>query len=313
MPNNNVTTRKGSLGARMWQHRYVYLMLLPVMLYYLIFHYLPMVGVLIAFKDYSMKYSFWENIVNTPWVGFKHFLSFFRSYNFVRTLRNTLLINVLGLLFTFPAPIILALLLNEVTHIRFKKAVQTVTYLPHFISMVVVCGLVIDFTSSNGLFNTIITAFGGKSIQFMLEPAWFRPVYIISSIWQETGWGSIIYLAALAGVDAELYEAAVIDGAGRWKQMTHVTLPSIAPTIFILLILRIGQMMNIGVEKILLLQTQTNMEASDVISSYVYRRGLVEAQFSFSTAVGLFNSVINFILLISANQTSSKLTETSLW
>ena len=297
----------------MWQYRYVYLMLLPVMLYYIIFHYLPMIGVVIAFKDYSMKYTFWENIVNTPWVGFKHFQSFFQSHYFVRTLRNTILINVLGLLLTFPAPIILALLLNEVTHLRFKKTVQTVTYLPHFISMVVVCGLVIDFTSSDGLFNTIIKAMGGKAIQFMLEPGWFRPVYILSAICQETGWGSIIYLAALSGVDSELYEAAVIDGAGRWKQMTNVTLPSIAPTIVILLILRIGQMMNIGVEKILLLQTQTNREASDVISSYVYERGLVNAQFSFSTAVGLFNSVINFVLLISANKISRKLTETSLW
>ena len=309
----NTTKQNRNLWAKLVQNRYVYLMLLPVILYYIIFHYLPMIGVLIAFKDYTMKYTFWENIVSTPWVGLKHFKSFFQSYNFLRTFRNTILINAYGLLFTFPAPIILALLLNEVRHITFKKTVQSITYLPHFISLVVVAGLVKDFTSSTGFINTIISSFGGKPIQFLIEPEWFRTVYIVSSIWQETGWGSIIYLAALAGVDAELYEAAVIDGAGRWKQMTHVTLPNIAPTIVILLILKIGQMMNVGVEKILLLQTDTNKETSEVISSYVYHRGIIEAQFSFSTAVGLFNSVINFALLIGANQFSKKFSETSLW
>ena len=297
----------------MVQHRYIYFMLLPVMLYFIVFHYFPMVGILIAFKDYSVKYTFWENIFHTPWVGLKHFKSFFESFYFQRVFWNTVIINLYGLIFTFPAPVLLALLLNEVRNIRFKKIVQSITYMPHFISMVVIAGLVIDFTSSNGAINTILDFFGQERIQFLIEPEWFRPVYIISAIWQEIGWGSIIYLAALAGIDAELYEAAGIAGAGRWRQATSVTLPCIAPTIIILLILKIGQMMNVGVEKILLLYRSTTYETADVISSYVYRRGMIEMQYSFSTAVGLFNSIINFTLLVSANWLSRKFSETSLW
>lgn len=309
--------RTDSKHQRLWlkivQRRYIYLMLLPVLLYFLVFHYFPMIGILIAFKDYSVKYTFWENIFHTPWVGFKHFISFFESFYFQRVFWNTVIINLYGLLFTFPAPILLALLLNEVKNMRFKKTVQSITYMPHFISMVVIAGLVIDFTSSTGVINTILNLFGVEKIQFLIEPEWFRTVYIISAIWQEIGWGSIIYLAALAGIDAELYEAAVIDGAGRWKQMTSVTIPCITPTIIILLILKIGQMMNVGVEKILLLYRPTTYETADVISSYVYRRGMIEMQYSFSTAVGLFNSIINFTLLVSANQFSKKFSETSLW
>lgn len=304
---------KKRLGARILANKYVYLMLLPVLLYYIIFHYFPMIGIVIAFKNYSLKYDFWYNIFQTPFVGFKHFTNFFKSFYFQRVFFNTLIINLYSILFAFPAPIILALLLNEVKHARYKKVVQTVTYIPHFISMVVMAGLVLDFTSSNGAINTIITAFGGKAIQFMIQPEWFRTVYIVSAIWQETGWGSIIYLAALAGVDSEQYEAAVIDGAGRWKQAIHITLPNIAPTIIILLILKIGQMMNVGVEKILLLYSSTTYETADVISSYVYRRGLLESDYSFSTAVGLFNSVINFVLLVTTNTLSKKFSETSLW
>lgn len=304
---------KHRLWMKVIQHRYIYLMLFPVMLYYVVFHYFPMIGITIAFKDYSVKYTIWENIFKTPWVGLKHFRSFFESFYFQRVFWNTVIINIYGLIFTFPAPILLALLLNEVRAMRFKKTVQSITYMPHFISMVVIAGLVIDFTSSNGVINTILSAFGHERIQFLIEPQWFRTVYIISAIWQEIGWGSIIYLAALAGIDAELYEAAVIDGAGRWKQMTNVTLPCIAPTIIILLILKIGQMMNVGVEKILLLYRPTTYETADVISSYVYRRGMIEMQYSFSTAVGLFNSIINFTLLVSANQLSKKVSETSLW
>ena len=301
------------LWLKMVQHRYIYFMLLPVMLYFIVFHYFPMVGILIAFKDYSVKYTFWENIFHTPWVGLKHFKSFFESFYFQRVFWNTVIINLYGLIFTFPAPVLLALLLNEVRNIRFKKIVQSITYMPHFISMVVIAGLVIDFTSSNGAINTILDFFGQERMQFLIEPEWFRPVYIISAIWQEIGWGSIIYLAALAGIDAELYEAAVIDGAGRWRQAISVTLPCIAPTIIILLILKIGQMMNVGVEKILLLYRSTTYETADVISSYVYRRGMIEMQYSFSTAVGLFNSIINFTLLVSANWLSRKFSETSLW
>lgn len=295
------------------KNKYIYLMLLPVMLYFLIFQYLPMVGIVLAFKNYSVRYDIWTNLFVTPFVGMKHFVDFFTGIYFERTFFNTIILNMYALIFGFPAPIILALLLNELKSKWFMKTVQTITYMPHFISMVVVCGLIFDFTSANGFINSIIIMLGGSKIQFMIEPSWFRGIYVSSNIWQEIGWGSILYLAALAGIDSELYEAGVLDGAGRWKQLIHITIPGIMPTIIIMLILKVGQMMNIGVEKIILLQLPATYETSDVISSYVYRRGLLEAQYSFATAVGLFNSIINFILLVSMNKLSKKMTESSLW
>lgn len=284
-------------------------MALPVLAYYIIFHYGPMYGVIIAFKNFSPG----RGILGSSWVGFQWFKDFFSSYYFGRLLRNTVLINVLNLIFSFPAPIILALLLNELRHERFKKTVQTVSYLPHFISLVVICGMIHDFTARDGIINDIVEWFGGERKTMLLEPGLFRPIYIISGIWQNVGWDSIIYLAALSGIDQELYEAAAIDGANRWKQTLHITLPGILPTIVILLIMRIGAMMNVGHEKIILLYNSNIYETADVISTFVYRKGLSQANYSYSAAVGLFNSIVNFVLIILANWFSRKATEISLW
>ena len=289
--------------------KWVYLMVLPVLAYYIIFKYWPMYGALIAFKDYSPVKGVW----NSPWVGFQHFKIFFESYYFWRLLRNSVLINVYDIIFHFPAPIILALLLNEIRGKIFKRTIQTVTYLPHFISIVVICGLIVDFLSKNGVVNDIIALFGLPRTSFMLQPEWFRTIYVGSSIWQQVGWGSIIYLAALSGIDPQLYEAAIVDGAGRWRQLIHITFPGILPTIIILLILRFGHMANVGAEKVLLLYNPTTYETADVISTFVYRKGLLEMNYSYSTAVGLFNSAINFSLVVLANKLSTMTQETSLW
>ncbi len=291
------------------KNKLIYLMALPVLAYYIIFHYGPMYGVIIAFKNFSPG----RGILGSSWVGFQWFKDFFSSYYFGRLLRNTVLINVLNLIFSFPAPIILALLLNELRHERFKKTVQTVSYLPHFISLVVICGMIHDFTARDGIINDIVEWFGGERKTMLLEPGLFRPIYIISGIWQNVGWDSIIYLAALSSIDQELYEAAVIDGANRWKQTLHITLPGILPTIVILLIMRIGAMMNVGHEKIILLYNSNIYETADVISTFVYRKGLSQANYSYSAAVGLFNSIVNFVLIILANWFSRKATEISLW
>lgn len=285
------------------------LLAMPVVAWYIIFHYLPMFGVVIAFKNYSPM----KGIFDSPWTGFTHFKDFFNSYYAVRVIRNTFLLNFYQLLFSFPTPIILALLLNEVRNKLFKKTVQTITYLPHFISMVVICGMIVDFTAKEGLINDIIALLGGSRTSFLLYPEWFRTVYISSGIWREIGWGSIIYLAALTSIDTELYEATAIDGAGRWKQFIHVTLPGIAPTIIVLLILNMGRMMSEGAEKVILLYNPNTYETADIISSFVYRRGLADANYSFSSAVGLFNSVVNLMLISTANWISRKVNETSLW
>ena len=290
-------------------NRYAYLMALPMITYYILFCYMPMYGVVIAFQDFSPA----RGILGSTWVGLKHFRMFFNGAFFVRLLRNTLLINVINLAFGFPAPILLALLLNELRQARFKRVVQTVSYLPHFISVMVICGMIIDFTSSRGIVNDFIAFFGGERQTMLLNPAYFRSVYVVSEIWQGVGWGSIIYLSALAGIDAEQYEAAVIDGAGRFAQLVNITLPGIAPTIVIMLIMRIGQLMNVGYEKIILLYNGNTYDVADVISTFVYRKGLVEADYSYSTAVGLFNSVVNLALLLMANTISRKVSETSLW
>lgn len=291
------------------KNKLLYVMLFPVLLYYVIFHYGPMYGAIIAFKDFSPRLGIW----GSDWVGFEHFQAFFTGPYFWRTIKNTVLISFYQLLFGFPAPIVLALLLNEVKHALFKRTVQTITYMPHFISLVVICGIIKDFTVSDGVMNDIIVFFGGERTTFLLEPSFFRSVYVSSGVWQHIGWGTIIFLAALTGIDQEQYEAAKIDGAGRWKQMTNVTLPGLMPTIIILLILEIGRMMNVGFEKIILLYNPGTYETADVISSYVYRVGLQDFNYSFSSAVGLFNSMINFILLICSNWLSRKFNDTSLW
>jgi putative aldouronate transport system permease protein len=272
-----------------------------------------MFGALIAFKNFSPA----RGIFGSPWTanyGFKHFLDFFKSFYFGRTLKNTLTISLSNIIFGFPVPIILALLINEVKNRSFKKAVQTISYMPHFISLVVVCSMVYLFTSEKAFIIGIMRVFGYKGTENLLNiKEFFVPVYVISGIWQQSGWNCIIYLAALSAVDMELYEAARIDGAGRWKQTIHVTIPALMPTIVLLLILAVGRMMNVGYEKIILLYNDFVMENADVISSYVYRRGLVNGNWSFSTAVGLFNSIINFLLVVGANRISHRITGKGLW
>lgn len=291
------------------KHWPVYLMILPTVIFYLVWCYGPMYGIVIAFNDYSPK----KGPFGSDWVGLRWFREFFRSPFAYRTIRNTLVINFWNLLIGFPAPIILALMLNEMRNMKFKRVVQTITYMPYFISLVVLCGILVDFCSTDGVFGAIQRAMGMDPVNLLGDARYFRSVYVGSELWQKLGWDSIIFLSALAGIDQEQYEAATIDGAGKMKQVIHVTLPGIMPTIAILLILRVGSMMNVGYEKIILLYNGLTYETADVISSYVYRKGIVDADFSFSTAVNLFNSVINFALVVFANKVSAVLTETSLW
>ncbi len=288
----------------------LYLIFVPILAYYIIFNYVPMYGAIIAFKDYSPQYGIW----GSQWVGLKHFIDFFNSPDFMKLLGNTLTISFGSLIFGFPAPIILALMLNEVKNKAFKRTVQTVTYMPHFISLVVVCGMIKSFCTDTGLITTILSAIGlVDKVDMLGVKEYFVPIYITSGIWQEIGWGSIIYLAALSGINMDLYEAASIDGAGKWRQLWHITLPGIMPTVVVMLILRVGNIMSVGFEKIILLYNPLTYETADVISSYVYRRGLMEFNFSYSTAVGLFNSVINYALIIFANRISKAVNDSSIW
>ncbi|TBL73925.1 ABC transporter permease [Paenibacillus thalictri] len=292
------------------KHKYLYLMIFPVLLYYAVLHYVPMYGALIAFKDYRVAQGF----LDSPWVGFKHFQSFFDSYYFGRLLKNTLLLNVYQLLFAFPAPILFALLINEIGGRFFKRLVQTVTYLPHFISLIIICGMITQFVARDGVIMDLLVWFGMDRTALLAYPEYFRTVYIVSDIWQTVGWSSIIYLAAITGINPELYEAAKIDGANRWKQTLNITLPGIAPIIIILFILKIGHMLDIGFEKIILLYNPNTYVTADVINTFVYRKGLgASFEFSYATAVGLFQSAVNFVLLVVANQISRKLSENSLW
>ena len=272
------------------KNRQIYIMMSLGVVYFLIFHYLPMFGIVMAFQDFNPAKGF----LRSEWVGLDHIIDFVTSPYFPRLLRNTLLINVYQLIFVFPVPILFALFLNEIKSAKFKKVVQTATYLPHFISMVVFCGLIVDFTSQNGIVSKIIQFLGSEKQNLLMEPKYFRTIYTSTAIWKEMGWNSIIYIAALAGIAPELYEAATIDGAGRFKKMWHVTLPGIIPTIVIMLILRVGSMMSVGFEKIILLYNEVTRETADVISSFVYRRGLLDGDYSYSAAIGLFNAVINF-------------------
>lgn len=304
------TSGEASLGRRMLKNWELYLFVAPAFLYFLIFHYGPMYGIQIAFKNFTPV----KGITGSPWVGFDHFVRFFNSYYFWDLLWNTLSLSFYELAIGFPLPIILALAFNEIRNGAFKKTVQTVTYAPHFISMVVMAGMIITFLSpSSGMIVRLIEAFGMEAPAFLTDPRWFKTIYVLSGVWQSTGWGTIIYLAALAGVDPQLHEAAIVDGASRFKRVLHINLPTIIPTITILLILNMGNILGVGYEKVLLLQNPLNMDSSDVISTFVYRSGLVSAQYSFSTAVGLFNSIINAILLITVNKIAKRTSETSLW
>ncbi|WP_082423181.1 ABC transporter permease [Paenibacillus dakarensis] len=288
----------------------LYLLILPVIAFFLVFEYGPMYGLQIAFKDFIAN----KGILDSPWVGLKHFERFFDSYYFWRLLGNTLGIGLYQLLVGFPIPIILALLINEVRSRKFSRFVQTITYAPHFLSTVVMVGLLYIFLSpQTGLLNTLITSLGGNPIAFLTKPEWFKSIFVLSGVWQQMGWSSIIYLAALAGIDQQLHEAARVDGASRWQRIWHINLPGIMPTIIVLLILNMGSLLGVGFEKVFLMQNSLNMPASDVISTHVYRKGIIDGQYSYSAAVGLFNSVINFILLVTVNRIARKINQTSLW
>lgn len=287
----------------------IYIMALPVLAYFIIFHYIPMGGVAMAFEDFSIR----KGIFGSAWVGLKNFESFFNSVYCWRVIRNTLLISFYGLLFSFPFPIMFALCLNEIRSRALKKTVQTVSYMPYFISVVVVVSILMDFCKSSGVLTQLAASLGDQGGALISRPEWFRTLYIGSNIWQHLGYNSIIFISALATIDQELYEAARIDGAGRWKQTLHITLPGIAPTIVVLLILRLGQIMNVGYEKTILMYGPATYETADIISSYVYRVGFIEANYAYSTAINLFNSVINLVILYLANALSRKLSETSLW
>lgn len=286
-----------------------YSMLIPVLLFYLIFFYKPMYGALIAFMDYQPMKGF----TGSPWVGFKHFNEFFSSIYFNRIFINTFTLSFLDIIIGFPIPIILTILINEIQNKGYKKLVQTTSYLPHFISIVVVCGMIKDYTATNGVINDIIAMFGGTRFSILQSAQSFKFVYVFSNIWQQAGWSTIIFLSAITGINEELYEAAIIDGANRFNKIIHITLPGILPTIVIMLILRIGQVLNVGFEKILLLYNPSIYESADVISTFVYRKGLEEFNWSFSTAVGLFNSLVNFGFLLTANWISKKKTDSGLW
>ncbi|MDF2923697.1 MAG: sugar transporter permease [Paenibacillaceae bacterium] len=299
---------KGPTRKQVIKNWQLYVFLLPAFIYFLIFHYAPMYGLQIAFKNYMANRGIW----GSPWVGFVHFERFFNSYYFWTLLKNTLLISLYQLSL-FPVPILIALSINEVRKARFKRFVQMVTYMPHFISVVVMVGMILAFLSpTTGIVNNVIRYFGGESIPFMTEPGWFKSIYVLSGEWQNAGWGTIIYLAALSGINPELHEAAQIDGASRFQRIRHINIPGILPTVIILFILNMGSFMGIGFEKIYLMQNPLNMEASDVIQTHVYRNGLLQAQYSYSSAIGLFNNLINFVILLTFNRIARR-TGTSLW
>lgn len=298
-----------TVGRDIINKKTVYLMVLPLVVYLIVFAYMPMYGIIIAFKDYSP----YKGILASEWAGLEYFKMFFESQYFLQILRNTLVINIYGLVIGFPIPIIFAILLNEVRSTRYKKSIQTITYMPHFISIMVISTMIIEFCSADSFINSIIEFFGGERVSLLSEPKLFPLIYTISGVWQQFGWDSIIYLAALTGINMELYEVARVDGANRFKQIIHITLPGITHTIVLMLILKIGNMLSVGFEKIILISNPLVRETSEVISTFVYSRGLQNGDYSYSTAVGLLNAVVNFMLLTLANGISRKYNETSLW
>lgn len=311
MAKNKTNTKiKTPLKKILKRDKYLLMMVAPCVLYFLIFHYLPMVWNVVAFQDYSIR----KGIFGSEWIGLDNFIRFFKSPYAIRVIRNTFLLSFMDLVIGFPVPIVFALLLNEVNNRGIKRVVQTFTYLPHFVSVVVVVGMMKIFLSpTDGIINLMIQAFGGTTINFCSEAKWFRWLYVLSNVWQNFGWDSIIYFAAIAGVNPELYEAARVDGAGRWKKMLYVTLPCISPTIIVLLIMRIGWLLSVGFEKIILMYNESTYETADVISTYVYRVGLLNSDFSYGTAIGLFNCLVSLILILLANGLSRKYSETSLF
>ena len=292
------------------RNKVIYFLCIPIVVWYILFHYIPMGGIVISFQNYTPALG----LAKSPWIGFDNFIRFFTGEYAFRLIRNTFMLSLLDLLFNFPAPILFALLLNEVHNRAFRRSIQTISYMPYFVSMVVMCGIIVDFTQSGGLISDAVAFLtGGKAQNLLGNKDYFRTIYTVSSIWQGLGYGSIIYLAALSGVNQDLYEAAKIDGAGRWKQTSHVTLPSISSTIVIMFIMKMGTMLSVGSEKVLLLYSPAIYQTADVISTYVYRNGFETYDYGFSTAVGLFNSVVNTVFLVSANFLCKKYTETSLF
>ena len=297
------------IGKRLYESRYLYLLLALPVIYFVIFKYGAMMWLTIAFKKYNAIQGIW----GSKWVGFKQFEKFITDPYFWNVVKNTIVLNLEMLLCYFPAPIILALMINEVKRKRFQKFTQSITYLPYFLSTVIVCGFIKDITASDGLINMLRGLFGAESIPFMSEAQYFRTIYILSELWQQTGWGSIIYLAALTGVDSQLYEAASLDGASKWRQLISISLPSIAPVISIQFLLTVGRLLNVGYEKIILLYNGSTYATADVISSYVYRRGLIQADYSYGAAVSIFQAVVALVLVVVANKTADKIGQTSLW
>lgn len=290
-------------------HHWLYIMCIPGVLYYILFRYVPMWGILISFQDFNIYLGFFES----EWVGFKHFIKFFQSPQFNVLLGNTLLLSFYNILFAFPAPIIMALLLNELRKQWFKRTVQTMVYIPHFVSMVIVASITYMVFNTTGPINGLITSMGGNSKAFLTEPKYFRGLIIGQTIWKECGWGTIVFLSAMAGIDMEQYEAAIVDGAGRFRQVWHITLPAIRSTIIILLILRMGSVLDNGFEQIFLMSNAGNREVSDVLDTYVYREGIVNGQFSYTTAIGFFKSIIGMILIFGSNKLANKFGESGIF
>ena len=310
-PNNAVKndrwTRSVDHFKREWQ---IYLMLLPTLIWFIVFLYKPMYGLQIAFKDYSI----FRGVANSPWMGWEHFQTLFTNDQFLRAVSNTIKISALNLIFGFPAPIIPALMFNEILHATYKKTAQTIVYLPHFISSVIIAGIVITaFSPTAGIINTIIGWFGFDAVYFLTQPGWFRPIFVGTGIWQEAGVGSIVFLAAIAGVNPSLYESAVVDGANRWQMMWKITIPSILPTILIMLIIRIGNIMEVSFELVILLYQPSTYATADVVNTWVYRQGLQSGQYDLAAAAGLFNAVVAFVLVMTANTLSRRFSRTSLW
>ncbi len=291
------------------KYKTLYFLFIPVLVYYIVFQYGSMFGLIIAFENYKPRLGFFKS----PFVGLTHFKNFINDYYFKRTLMNTIRISVTNLIFTFPCPILLAIFISELRSKTYSKAVQTITYIPHFVSIVVVTSIVMDLTGRNGAITQFLAKFGFEPVTMLNEPKYFLPLYIISNIWQNIGWNSIVYLAALLAIDAQLYEAARIDGAGKLRQLWSITLPSLLPTIIIMLILQVGKMFNVGYEKIILMYNPMTYEVADVINSYVYREGLLNLNYSYAAAVGMFNSIVSFILVWTTNKISNKLTGSGLW
>ena len=299
--------RVGDHLKREWQ---LYVLLLPTIVWLLLFLYKPMYGLQIAFKDYSV----FRGVANSPWIGLEHFHTLFGNDQFIRALKNTIIISLYSLMFGFPVPIILALMFNEILKEKFKKASQTIVYLPHFISSVIIAGIVITaFSPSAGIVNTVLGWLGFDAVYFLTKPEWFRPIFVGTTIWQEAGFQSIVYRAAIAGVSPTLYESAVVDGASRWQMMWKITIPSIMPTIIIMLIIRIGNMLEVSFEMIILLYQPATYQTADVVNTFIYRQGVQGGQYDLAAAAGLFNAVVAFVLVMTANAVSKRYSRTSLW